>query len=96
MKPSQALYTHRDEIHQLMAQYRLQNVRIFGSVLHGTDTSQSDLDLLVDPAPDTTLMDLAAVQIGLKKLLGIPVEVLTPGDLPLKFRKTVIEEARPL
>jgi predicted nucleotidyltransferase len=80
----------------LVAHYRLRNARIFGSVLHGTDEANSDLDLLVDPAPDTTLMDLAAAQIELGKLLGLPVDLLTPGDLPPKFRQQVIDEARPL
>ena len=33
---------------------------MFGSVLHGRDTEASDLDVLVDPIPGTTLLDLGA------------------------------------
>jgi predicted nucleotidyltransferase len=94
VKPSEALQTHREAIRQLVGQYHIRNIRVFGSVLHGDDTEDSDLDLLVDPAPQTTLMDLAAIQIGLQKLLGVSVDVLTPADLPVKFRQRVLQEAR--
>jgi len=96
MKPSEALKAHRNEIRQLVAQYRLRNARVFGSALHGRDTDDSDLDILVDPLPGTTLFDLGGLQLDLEERLGIPVEVLTPGDLPQKFRDHVLREAKPI
>lgn len=69
------------------------NPRVFGSVLHGEDSNNSDLDLLVDPLPGATLLDLGAVQFKLEELLGVPVDVLTPGDLPAKFRDQILKEA---
>jgi len=41
---------------------RARNPRIFGSVLHGRDTETSDLDVLVDPGPGATLLDLGGLQ----------------------------------
>jgi len=38
--------------------------------LRGTDDEESDLDLLVDPAPKTSLLTLAGFQIEAEKLLG--------------------------
>jgi predicted nucleotidyltransferase len=76
--------------------HRVQNVRVFGSVLHGTDTDHSDLDLLVDPTPETTLMDIGAIRFELRQLLNISVDVLTPKALPEKFRERALKEARPL
>ncbi len=96
MKPSEAIRTHRNEIRLLVAQYRLRNARVFGSALHGADTEGSDLDILVDPLPGTTLLDLGGLQIELEERLGIPVDILTPGDLPLKFRDLVLQEAKPI
>jgi hypothetical protein len=64
--------------------------------LRGEDTEASDLDLLVDPLPGTTLFDLGAIQIELEEALGIRVDVLTPGDLPAKFRDHVLREAIPV
>jgi hypothetical protein len=49
MKPSEALTAHRDELRRLISRYNVTRPRIFGSVLTGADTEESDLDLLVDP-----------------------------------------------
>ena len=81
--------------------HRGRNARVFGSVLHGSDTDgrdtdDSDLDLLIDPTPDTTLFDIGAIRHELIKLLGVRVDVLTPNALPDKFRATVLAETRPV
>ena len=96
MRPSLALQTHRDAIREIALSHRVKNVRVFGSVLHGDDTEDSDLDLLVDPTPETTLFDIAKIQFELKELLGVAVDVLTPKALPDKFREQVILEAQPV
>ena len=79
-----------------MTRYGLSRPRVFGSVLSGTDTDQSDLDLLVDPAESTSLFTIAGLQIEAEKLLGVTVSVLTPDGLPAKFRNKVLQEALPL
>jgi hypothetical protein len=94
MKPSEALAAHREEIREIVLAHRAANARVFGSVVHGSDTDESDLDILVDPTADTTLFDLGAIRYKLRHLLGIEVDVLTPGALPEKFRQIVISEAR--
>ena len=96
MKPSLALQAHRDEVKEIVLSHRVKNVRVFGSVLLGEDTDDSDLDLLVDPTPDTTLMDIGAIRYKLRNLLGVPVDVLTPKALPVTFRDRVINEAQPI
>jgi len=94
MRPSLALEIHRDRIREIALSHRVNNVRVFGSVLHGEDTEDSDLDLLVDPTAETTLMDIAKIQIEIAQLLRVTVDVLTPRALPDKFRERVIKEAR--
>lgn len=96
MKPSQALNRHRAEIRSIVANHRARNARVFGSVLNGADTDTSDLDLLVDPTPETTLLDIARIQNHLQKLLGVSVDVLTPKALPERFRSRVLAEAKPV
>ena len=76
--------------------YQTTNPRVFGSIVHGNDTDGSDLDRLVDPLPGTTLFDLGGLQVELETMLGVPVDVLTPADLPIKFRAQVLAEARPV
>ena len=96
MKPSEALKLHKNEIKRIAARYRLGNIRVFGSVLHNRDADGSDLDLLVDPSAGITLFDLGGAQAELQEVLGVPVELLTPGDLPKRFRDSVLREAKPL
>lgn len=95
-RPSEVLRQNRDLIRRVALLHRTENLRVFGSVLRGEDTETSDLDLLVDPLPGATLLDLGAIQIELEESLGISVDVLTPGDLPKKFRNQVLSEAVPV
>ncbi|ABC23088.1 nucleotidyltransferase family protein [Rhodospirillum rubrum] len=96
MKPSVALELKRVAVRECVGRSRASNPRVFGSVLHGTDREGSDLDLLVDALPGTTLFDLGGLQADLEDLLGIPVDLRTPADLSGKFRSHVLAEAQPL
>ena len=96
MRPSLALSTHREAIRAIALRHRVTNVRVFGSVVHGDDTEDSDLDILVEPTNETTMMDIGAIRYELKQLLGIPVDVLTPRALPDHFKSVVLREAIPV
>ncbi|MCP3669560.1 MAG: nucleotidyltransferase family protein [Gammaproteobacteria bacterium] len=96
MKPSTALSKHRDAIRQIVERHHAMNVRVFGSVLRNADQEGSDLDLLIDTTPDTTLMDIGAIRHELLELLGIPVDVVTPKSLPESFKQDVMTEAKPI
>lgn len=96
MKPSTALAASREEVRRIIAAHRVTNARVFGSVAVGADTEGSDLDILVDPTSETTLLDIGAVRHELRMLLGVPVDVLTPRALPAHFRDLVLAEAVPL
>lgn len=94
MKPSAALDAHRSSVRRLALHYNTTNPRVFGSVAQGSDHEGSDLDLLVDALPQATLLDLGGLQVALEELLGVPVDVRTPHDLPASFRHEVLRQAR--
>ncbi len=96
MRPSEALPKHRETIRRLVFEAGMANPRVFGSVLRGEDREDSDLDILVDPAPRTSLLDLAGLQIEIEAKTGAKVDLLTPGCLPTKFREKVLDEAQPV
>jgi uncharacterized protein len=96
LRPSEALQAHRAAIRCVVEAHRARNARVFGSVLRGQDTDASDLDILIDPTPETSLMDVAAIQVALQSLLGVSVDVLTPRALPEAFRSRVLAEAVPV
>jgi predicted nucleotidyltransferase len=93
---SAALRKHRDEVRRIVAAHRAMNARVFGSVATGEDVEGSDLDILVDPTQETTLFDLGAIRADLQELLGVPVDVVTPGALPERLRAAVLASARPV
>jgi predicted nucleotidyltransferase len=96
MRPSEALVRYRSRIREIALSHRVGNVRVFGSALRGEDRPGSDLDLLVEPTPLTTLFDIGAIRSELKQLLGFDVDVLTPNALPDRLREQVLKEAQPL
>jgi predicted nucleotidyltransferase len=93
MRPSEVLPKHRDAIRRMVLDSGMANPRLFGSVLHGDDAEDSDLDLLVDPSPETSLLDIAKLQIVLEAEVGIKVDLRTPKFLPPSFRDKVRAEA---
>lgn len=96
MKPSDALRINRAAIRRVVEAHRASNVRVFGSAAHGDDTDGSDLDLLIDSSPETTLFDIGAIRHELRTLLGVPVDVLTPMALPDSLREVVLADAVPV
>ena len=96
MKPSKVLAQYRETIRRIIARGPLSNPRVFGSIVRGDDHEGSDLDLLVDASPGTTLFDLGALQADLEDALGVRVDLLTPDDLPPRMRERVLREAKPV
>jgi predicted nucleotidyltransferase len=94
MKPSIAYQQHREAIRQIVERHHANNPRIFGSVLHGEDSDKSDLDILIDTTKETSLFDVGAIRAELIELLGVEVDVLTPGALPDRWKMEVLNEAR--
>ena len=96
MKPSDSFRVHRKALREIIARHGVTRPRIFGSAALGEDHEGSDLDLLVEPASSTTLFTLAALQIEAERLLGVPVDVLTPKSLPRGSRERILREAVPV
>jgi predicted nucleotidyltransferase len=96
MKPSARLGLHREDVRAAVARHRAANPRVFGSTATGADSDSSDIDLLVDALPGATLFDLGGLQIELEEMLGVRVDLVTPGDLSPRLRERVLKDARPL
>jgi predicted nucleotidyltransferase len=96
VRPSEVLAIHRSRIRQIALSHRVRDVRVFGSVSRGEDAEDSDLDLLVEPTSETTLLDIGAIRLELKELLGVEIDVLTPNSLPDRFRAQILQEALPV
>src|SRR5450759_5802149 len=76
-KPStlEALRKTRARILDLAKARNLDNVRVFGSVARGDATARSDIDLLVDPLPGWSALDVTELMFVLEQELGRRVDV---------------------
>ena len=92
----QLLKSKREEILRIAARYGARNVRVFGSVVRGEATPDSDLDVLVDLEPGRSLLDHAGLLLDLEQLLGCKVDVVTERGLRERVRERVVKEAVPL
>lgn len=81
MRPSISLENNRGRVREVLQRFGMTNPRVFSSAARGEDTDESDLDILVDAPPGTSLYDLAAVEVELETILRCKVEVLTKGFL---------------
>jgi predicted nucleotidyltransferase len=79
MKPSQKLAEHRSELLKLAHDYRIRDVKVFGSVAHGHDREGSDIDLLVEMEPGASLFDLSGFGLDAEELLGVRLDIVSNG-----------------
>ncbi|MFF1529713.1 nucleotidyltransferase domain-containing protein [Cellulomonas sp. NPDC058312] len=86
---SRVLGRHRDAIVATAARNGGTNVRVFGSVARGEDGPESDVDLLVDLDPGTSLFDLGRMEVALVEILGRPVDVVPARMLKPRVARTV-------
>jgi uncharacterized protein len=87
---------YRNAILALAERHGARDVRIFGSVVRGEASPESDIDFLVELAPGRTLLDWSAFWQDLEKLLGRSVDVATERSLRPEIRAQAIKEALPL
>ena len=86
----------RQAILEIAGRHGAKSVRIFGSVVRGQETAQSDVDFLVTLDHDRSLIDHAALMQDLEELLGCHVDVVNERALHTHVRDRLLAEAIPL
>jgi len=84
------LKAKREAIIEIAARHRAFNVAVFGSVARGENTPSSDVDILVDFLPESSLVDEFRLENELREFLKVPVD-LVPRE-GLKDRDSHIRE----
>ncbi|WP_206811311.1 nucleotidyltransferase family protein [Paradesulfitobacterium ferrireducens] len=86
----------RSEILELASRHRVKNVKIFGSVVRGEESPNSDIDFLVECDKECSLFDLIALKQSLEGVLGRNVDIVTPTSVHWTLEKSIIGEAQEL
>ncbi len=91
------LRARREEILQIAANHGAFNVRVFGSVVRGEETPESDIDFLIDyDLEKTTPWFPGGLLMDWQDLLGRKVDVLTEHGVSHLIRDQVSSEAKSL
>jgi len=80
----------------LAGKHGAHSVRVFGSVARGDFGPESDVDLLVKMEEGRSLLDLSAMILDIKELLGVNVDVVSEDGLYWFLRRKILKEAMPL
>lgn len=87
------LISQRERIRQIVAAHHGANPRVFGSIAKNMQGPTSDVDLLIDTTPETSMLDLVRMQDELTRCFGIQFDVNTLRGLPRRWRDQVAQEA---
>lgn len=90
------LQQQRQHILDIAKHYHAVNVRVFGSVSRGEEREDSDIDLLVDFLPGTTLIDQVGLSLALSEVLERKVDVVSERALNKHLSNRILNEAVPL
>lgn len=87
------LLAQRESIKRIVAAHRGINPRVFGSVATGTQSAESDVDLLIDDTPGMSMLDVVHMENELSEYFGVKFDVNIARGLPQRWRDQVLREA---
>jgi predicted nucleotidyltransferase len=87
------LRQRRDEILTIARRHGAKSIRVFGSVARDEAGPESDIDLVVEYEPGTSLMDHGELIMDLEAALGCRVDAVSAGGMRERMRSRVESEA---
>ena len=81
---------HRQSILDSAKRYGLTNVRVFGSMVRGDASEDSDLDLLVTLPPGVSGLALGGLLMDVQEITGRKVEIVTDRGLNPALRDSIL------
>ena len=77
---------------EVLKQHGVKKAALFGSIVRGEATEESDIDLLIEFEGRKSLLDLAGLQLDLQELLRRRVDVLTYKSLHPLLKDRILSE----
>lgn len=90
------LSVDQQQLAAILQKHGVTEVAVFGSFSRGDVGPESDLDLLVNYRPGTTLFDIANLQGELQRLLGRKVDLVSRKYLSPRLAKRIQKDVRPI
>ncbi|MEK7522814.1 MAG: nucleotidyltransferase domain-containing protein [Patescibacteria group bacterium] len=78
------------QIVPIVKKHNIFKAALFGSIVTGNMTDNSDIDLLVDMPKDSSLFDLLRVKIDLEEKLGRRVDLVQYKAIKLRLKDEIL------
>src|SRR5690242_8351695 len=90
------IHFDRDRLADFCRRHGIVKLSLFGSILRSDFRPDSDVDVLVEFAPQRTpgLFELGGMLMELSQMLGRQVDLKTPGFIHERILRHVLREAR--
>ncbi|MCG2815141.1 MAG: nucleotidyltransferase family protein [Candidatus Aminicenantes bacterium] len=82
----------KKRIKPILEEYGIKRASLFGSIVKGESTEESDIDILVEMPETATLLDLSALKIELEEILKKNVDILTYDSLHHLIKENILHE----
>ncbi|MFW9917143.1 MAG: nucleotidyltransferase family protein [Candidatus Thorarchaeota archaeon] len=70
-----------EKIVNFLQKYNIKRIAVFGSFANDLETSESDIDLLVEFQGRISLLNLVTIELALSEALGMNVDLLTEKSI---------------
>ena len=83
----------KEELPNLMREFKVHTLALFGSYAQGVPRVDSDIDMLVEFSEPVGFFDFMRLEFHLTDLLGVKVDLVTPDALRPIMRDDILESA---
>ena len=74
----------------------IRRASLFGSLHSGNFTEKSDIDIMIEPPNDMSLLDLAKLKRELEEIVGFRVDIITYNSLDIRYKERFISNSEEL
>ena len=86
----------KEKVLPVLARYHARRAGLFGSVVHGEMTEDSDIDILVELNEDLSLLDVSRINRELEEALGRKVDLVEYEAIKPRIRERILAEEVPI
>ena len=95
-KDTRAIEGIRETIRPVLRRHGIKRAGIFGSVVRGEATPESDVDVLVELDRQASLLDFIGVKLDLEDALGRRVDLVEYAAIKPRLRDRILREEVPI
>ena len=81
----------KSKIVKILKKNKIIRAGIFGSYARGEEKKNSDIDILIEPTKDMSLLDLSGLKIELEKTLNKKVDLVSYKYIHPYLKKRILE-----